>query len=384
MDNEDDIEFDFFEDEAETTEAPAPRTRLPRRPGGPGRPRRRLGPPRGAAPLVRLLLLVGFVVFLVLAFALLIQSCASASKRDSYTHYMDSVGKIATQSSANGKSLMTVLTTPGLSVAQIELRLKGIAGQEQQNVTAAVNLNPPGPLRDENQHLVEALHLRVSGIQGLATTFQKTSKSTDTTADSVVLAADAERLIASDVVWDDLFKALAVQQLERDNVTGVAVPESHFVVSTDLLSAPAHFMSLILLRVRGAATSTPTGLHGTNIGSVTAQPGGQVLIAGTLTTVTATTTLTFEVTVHNGGDSQEVQIPVTLTIERPQAQGGPITKTQTLDVINPGEDKTLTFGNLGQVPFASQVNLTVDVATVPGETNKSNNSAIYPVIFSLP
>src|SRR5260370_30623835 len=110
-------EFDFCEEEAATTEAPAPRVRLP------GRARRRYGPPRGAAPLVRLLLLVGFVVFLVLVFALLIQSCASASKHDSYSHYMDNVGKIATQSSANGKSLMTVLTTPGLSVAQIDLRL---------------------------------------------------------------------------------------------------------------------------------------------------------------------------------------------------------------------------------------------------------------------
>src|SRR6476646_6478671 len=131
MDTGDDIEFDFFEDEPATVEA-SPARRLPRR-GGAGRARRRYGPPRGAAPLVRLLLLVGFVVFLVLVFALLVQSCASASKRDSYTHYMDSVGKIASQSSANGKSLMTVLTTPGLSVAQIELRLKGIAGQEQQN-----------------------------------------------------------------------------------------------------------------------------------------------------------------------------------------------------------------------------------------------------------
>jgi hypothetical protein len=381
MDIEDDIEFDFFEDDAETKEAPSPR-RL--RPGRPGRPRRRYGPPRGAAPLVRLLLLVGFVVFLVLVFALMIHSCVVASKHDSYARYMDNVGKIATQSSANGKSLMTVLTTPGLSVAQIDLRLKGIAGQEQQNVAAAENLNPPGRLRDENQHLVEALQLRVSGVQSLATSFQKTLKSTDTTGDSLVLADQAERLIASDVVWDDLFKALAVQQLQNDNVTGVAVPESHFVSSADLLAAPSHFMSLILQRVRGAATSTPTGLHGTNIGTVTAQPGGQVLSAGSLTTVTATTTLAFEVVVHNGGDSQEVHIPVTLTIDRPQPQGGPITKTQTLDVINPGEDKTLTFSNLGQVPFASQVNLTVDIATVPGETNKANNSGTYPVIFSLP
>jgi len=379
MDVDDDIEFDFFEDEAETTEAPSPRARRPLRPGG---PRRRYGPPRGAAPLMRLLLLVSFVVFLVLVFALLVQSCASASKHDSYTHYMDNVGKIATQSTTNGKSLMTVLTTPGLSVAQIEIRLRGIAGQEQQNVAAAVNLNPPGPLRDENQHLVEALELRVSGVQGLATSFQKTAKSTDTSSDAAVLADQAQRLIASDVVWDDLFKALAVQQLQHDGVTGVAVPESHFVASPDLLSAPSHFMALILERVRGAATSAPTGLHGTNIGVVTAQPGGEVLLS-TLTTVTATTTLAFEVTVHNGGDSQEVQIPVTLTIA-PAPQGGPITKTQTIDVINPGEDKTLTFSNLGQVPFASQTNVTVDVATVPGETNKSNNSTSYPVIFSLP
>src|SRR6266404_4448627 len=131
MADDDDIEFDFFEDEAATTEAPPPRARISRRPGG---QRRRYGPPRGAAPLMRLLLLVGFVVFLVLVFALLVQSCSSASKHDAYAHYMDNVGKIATQSSANGKSLMTVLTTPGLSVAQIDLRLKGIAGQEQQNV----------------------------------------------------------------------------------------------------------------------------------------------------------------------------------------------------------------------------------------------------------
>jgi hypothetical protein len=381
MAGDDDIEFDFFEDEDATTEAPSSRVRLPRRSGG---PRRRYGPPRGAAPLVRLLLLVGFVVFLVLVFALLIQSCASSSKHDSYAHYMDTVGKIAAQSTANGKSLLTVLTTPGLSVAQIETRLHGIADQERQNVAAAESLNPPGPLRDENLHLVEALGLRVSGVEGLATTFQSTAKSTNTTEDSLVLADQAQRLIASDVVWDDLFKALAVAQLQHDGVSGVSVPESHFVTSPDLTSAPPHFMALILQRVRGAATGATTGVHGTNIGVVTAQPGGQVLSATTLTTVTATTDLAFDVVIHNGGDSQEVRIPVTLTIDRPQAQGGPITKTETIDVINPGEDKTVTFSSLGQVPFASQTKVTVDVATVPGEVNKANNTSQYPVIFSLP
>jgi hypothetical protein len=109
-----------------------------------------------------------------------------------------------------------------------------------------------------------------------------------------------------------------------------------------------------------------------------------VLSTSTLTTVTATTTLAFDVVVTDSGSSQEVQVPVTLTIDRPQAQGGPITKTQTIDVINPSESKTLTFSNLGQVPFASQTTITVDVATVPGEVNKLNNTAAYQVIFSLP
>jgi hypothetical protein len=377
---DDDIEFDFFEDEPATAESPPPRVRLPRRPAV---PRRRQGPPRGTGPLLRLLALVAFFVFLVLVFGLLVQSCASASKHDSYARYMDRVGKLATQSSANGKSLATVLTTPALTVTQIETRLRGIADQEQQNVTAAENLDPPGRLRDENQHFVEALELRVSGLQGLATTFQQTAKSKTTTADSKLLADQAERLVASDIVYEDLYKALVERQLRHDGVSGVAVPESVFVSSPDLMTA--HSMSLVLQRIRGASTGgTPTGVHGTNIGSVTAQPGGQVLSASTLTTVTATTDLAFAVTVHNGGDSQEVAIPVTLTIDRPQAQGGPITKTQKLDVINPNEDKTLVFKSLGQVPFASQTTVKVDVATVPGEVNRSNNSASYPVIFSLP
>ncbi|HZO96519.1 MAG TPA: hypothetical protein VFB42_04020 [Gaiellaceae bacterium] len=380
MDVDDDIEFDFFDDEPATAEKQPPaRVRLPRRQVG---PRRRIGPPRGPGPLLRLLALVGFFVVVVLVFGLLIQSCASASKHDAYARYMDKVRKLAAQSSANGKALAGVLTTPALTVAQIETRLRGIAEQEQQNVAAGESLDPPGRLRDENQHLVEALQLRVSGVEGLASTFQQTAKSTKTTADSRLLAAQAERLTASDIVWDDLFKALAVQQLQHDGVSGVAVPDSHFVASPDLLSARS--MALVLQRIRGAATGgTPTGVHGTNVVSVTADPGGQVL-ASTLTTVTATTDLAFSVTVHNGGDSQEVQIPVTLTIDRPQAQGGPITKTQKLDVINPNEDKTLVFRNLGQVPFVSQTTVKVDVATVPGEVNKSNNSASYPVIFSLP
>jgi hypothetical protein len=43
----------------------------------------------------------------------------------------------------------------------------------------------------------------------------------------------------------------------------------------------------------------------------------------------------------------------------------------------------VTFRNLGQVQFATRTTVKVDVAPVPEEKNTANNSAQYPVIFSL-
>jgi hypothetical protein len=379
--HDDDIQFDFFDDEPATAEAAPGRVRIPgRRSRGSSRS---IGPPHGAAPLLRLLALVALVVVVVLVFALVIQSCASSSKHDAYANYMDDVNTIATQSTANGKQLFTILTTPGLTVTQIEAKLRGLGNQEAQNVRSAEQLDPPGRLRDEARSLTDSLQLRVNGLSGLADTFQRTAKSTKTSEDATLLAGQAERLVASDVVWDELFRQPAIAQLQHDGISGVQVPEAHYVTNPDQVTA--HSMALVLGRIRGASTGgTPSGRHGTNLVSTKAMPSGQVLSSGSLNTVTATTALAFDVTVHDGGDAQEVQIPVTLTIDRPSAQGGPIVKTQTIQLIDPGQDVTVTFNNLGEVPFASQTTVKVDVAAVPGEVRKDNNSARYPVIFSLP
>jgi hypothetical protein len=58
-------------------------------------------------------------------------------------------------------------------------------------------------------------------------------------------------------------------------------------------------------------------------------------------------------------------------------------KRAKIDLINPSETQTVTFRNLGNVQFATRTQVKVDVQPVPGETNTANNSASYPVIFSL-
>jgi hypothetical protein len=180
------------------------------------------------------------------------------------------------------------------------------------------------------------------------------------------------------VVWDDEFLAPARRELENQGVTGVAVPDSDFVPNPDLVSARS--MVAILQRLRGASTGgTPGGLHGTNLVSVKALPQGQQLTTSDQNTITATTALRFEVTIADSGDSPEVQVPVTLTI---RATPKPIVKRQVLQFINPGEERTVTFGNLGAIPIATPTQLRVAVQPVREEHNTSNNSATYSVIFS--
>ena len=375
---DDEIEFDFFEDEPATVEAQSvPARRLPRRGGRGTGMRRPPGPPRGLTPLLRLLALIAILVAVLVFFGLVIQSCASTSKHDAYSRYFSKVGTIAKSSQDDGAAVANALTTPGAKVSDLVDRLGGIAEQERQNVSAAERLDPPGPLRDVNQHLIEALQLRVSGVQGLSDTFKATSTS-KASSDSTLLAEQADRLLASDVVYDDLFRDPAKAELKRQNVSGVAPPDSNFVANRDLVTERS--MTLVLQRLRGASTGgTPTGTHGTNLVSVKTQTG-QVLSPSTQNTVVATTDLAFVVTIHDGGDSQEVGIKVTLTIQKAQ---GAIVKTKTLDVINPGQDKSLTFANLGQVPFAQPTHLLVDVAPVKGEQTTTNNKGSYPIIFSL-
>jgi hypothetical protein len=373
---DDDIEFDFFDDEPATAETQShPRVGgLRRRPSGPS------GPSRGFAPILRLAAFVVLVIVVVLVFGLLIQSCSSTSRQSAYASYMRKVDAIASSSTANGQSVQTALTA--LKVQDIVSKLQGIGDNEQQNVQAAESLNVPGRLRDENRYLVQALQLRAAGIASLANAFQSTANSKNNAADATLLAQQADRLLASDVIWDDYFKALTNQQLQHDGVSGVIVPESSVV--SDAQVTP-HAMALVLQRIRGASTGgTVSGLHGTNIVSVKATPGGkQLSSSSSLNTITASTDLAIVVAVQDSGNFQETHIPVTLTIST-GSKLSPIVKTQTIQLINPGETATVTFKDLGDVPIATPGTLKVDVKPVPGETNISNNSAQFNIILSLP
>jgi hypothetical protein len=381
-----DFEFDFFE-EPETQEAPGRSDRSLRRPLGGGRgprlPRGPIRPRAGFTPLLRLLGLIAFAILIVVLLLLWVQSCQEDAKHDAYSDYMTDIGAVGRDSERIGRELSDVLTTPGIKPADLQKQLTGLVQQQEIGADRARKLDPPGPLLDSHESSVEALTFRVDGLAGLSEAFRRTQGSKDAAAAGALLAAQAERLVASDVVWDDRFKEPAVAVLREEEISGVEVPDSNFVQTPDLASTRS--MVPIWERINGSAASgstsgTPSGLHGTNIESVKVIPGGQTLSESTENTVEASTDLGFAVAVANGGDSQEVKIVVTLTIQQSPT---PIVKKQTIDIINPEETKTVVFRDFPSVDFGERRIMRVDVEPVPGEAKTDNNSAEYPVIFSL-
>jgi hypothetical protein len=383
-DDDDILDFDFLEDDATRETHGAERAGGAARPsgGGGGGPRRpQFRTPQGITPILRL---VGFVAFAILIVVLLVvwaQGCSSDKQRNNYAGAMTEIGAIGSNSAKIGNDLAELLTTPGLKQAELQTKLGGLIQQQQQDVVRTQGLDVPGPLRPATDHAVEALQLRVGGMQGLLDTFKATKdgNSKNATAAGEKLAAQARRLEASDVVWEFLFRVAAQATLQDEGLGDVTAPASGFVENVELYTARS--MTAIWLRIHGASTGgTPAGVHGTGLEKVVVQPAGTQLAPNTETTIKASTDLAFDVSVKNTGEQQEVRIEVTLTIPKGTT---PIVKKQTIDVLDIGEIKTVTFKDFPDPPFGEKTSVQVSVKPVQGETNTANNSAEYPVIFSL-
>ena len=384
--DDDDIQFDFF-DEPETVEA-TQRRRLPRlersgRGGGgndlPPRPPRQA--PTGLIPLARLVGLIAIAIVIVVGLVFWVSSCQGKSKHDEYASYAQKVLAIQTADKKLSQEFGATLIKEGVKVSDLETSLAQFAQQEQQEYAQAQQIHAPGPLRAIHTHLLDAIELRAKGLAGIGDTLAQ-SASTKGSNDTVsALTAQGSLLAASDVVWEQLYRLPATEELKRQSVTGVVIPQSQFVPNTDLVSARA--FTILEQRLSGASTGgTPSGKHGDGIVGVHVSPQGSDLTTSTATTIKVSADLRFVVTVENSGDFPETNVPVKLTID---AGGTPVVRTEHILAIQPTEQQTVNFDNFNLPPsaFGQKATITVSVGKVPGETNIANNTAIYTVFFTL-
>jgi CARDB len=368
----DGIDFDFFDD-APTQGGDgrsSPPRRRPRMPGGPSGPN---------TPLLRLAGLIAGGIILAVVLVLWVNACRDDQRKAKYESYMASVDKIGADSAQIGADMNELIFSSGIQLEQLQTELQGLREQQSQTVARAEALDAPGPLRQEQQHLVEALQFRVSGLNGLAQAFSQLTGAESSEETGNLLAEQSGRLIASDAVWADLFQARAQQVMDQQGVTGINVPDSKFVTNTELGSPTS--WKLVVERLFNPGQQT--GLRGNRIAGVRVQPGGESLSPPPAeNTVHASDDLVIEVLVENSGENQETQVKVNLTI---QQQPESIKGEETIESINPGDTKTVKFkiSSLGTLALATRTIVKVTVEPVDGESNTNNNTAEYTVFFTL-
>ena len=377
--DDDDIEFDFFE-EPETEESGR---RGRRRGSRGGEPRRPGPPPAGPVGLARLVGLIALAIAVVVGLVFWVDACQGKSRHDEYASYMDQVETIAQNSARVGGEFTAKLQSSGLKLTDLETRLEQWSQQQQQLYDQAQQIRPPGPLRTIHQQVLDTLQLRAMGLAGLANTLTQTNGKSATTVASE-LAAQAQLLSASDIVWAELYKLPTASVLNSRGITGVVVPSSQFVTTPEVVS-PRSF-TIVYQQLSPTSTGgTPSGLHGSKLVSTKAVGGGRTVTLTTSqpTTIYVSADLRLDVTVEDSGDFSEVNIPVTLAV----GVGGTtlFTKQQTINGIQPGEQKTVSFGNLQLTPeaFGHTATVRATVGKVPGEQTLDNNTASYPVLFNL-
>jgi hypothetical protein len=379
--DDDILDFDFFDEEdAPAWEEPEG---FDSQPPGSGRGRRGRGsgfrPPRNLTPLLRLVGLIALAILVVVLLAVWVEGCAADAKLDRNRTYLADIGSIGNASAKLGQQLGTLLTTPGLNEEDLDAKLGGYVQTAQNQMQQAQDLDAPGPMVVPNAGAVESLRYRVNGLKGLQAAFKETADETDASIAGEQLLAQTRRLLASDIIWTDSFQEPAEVVLQDEGIEGLDVPSSEFITTDDLVSQSS--LAAIWQRIQGASTGgTPTGLHGSRLSYVKALPSDQTLSTTTETTIKVTDELKFEVGIEDSGESQEVRIKITLTIPK---QPDPIVKTATIPIIDPGETKAVVFTVGALVPFGEQTSVKVDIDPVPGETNTGNNTAEFPVIFTL-
>ena len=390
-----DAEFEWQDAEEPATPPPRSRSRSRR---GKGRSR---GGGRGGGlaippPSPRLLgLLVGAVV-LVVVIVLVVRDCQRDQLVDSYKTYVADSTALITESAGHGESLREILNNnDNRGPQQIQTAVRQLANQSQAVVDQTRDLDPPGKLDPAHASLITTFEFRTNGLNALADNLPALIGSSNVNSTATGIAEQMQRFLASDVIYDDSFVGPALVALEEDDIVDVEIPQSddiHFLPgNTTRLASPAGARSLVGNLGGGGGSGDSAGqadddqtgtLRGLGLLSVEAQPSGQQLSTSNETTVSSEE-LVWKITLENGGDFEEQNVPVTVTLSYPENPNDTITAERNIDVIQPKEQLTLDIPLSGNPRLGESGTLTVSIEPVEGETSTQNNRAEYPVKISF-
>ena len=102
---------------------------------------------------------------------------------------------------------------------------------------------------------------------------------------------------------------------------------------------------------------------------------------GTSNRLTYTAGSEFTVVFANQGENDEFNVKVSVKIARASGDGETISLSKTVPRVAQGETVTVAIPLNKEPPIGTALNISTNVAKVPGEEKVDNNKATYPALF---
>ena len=360
--------------------------RPPRRPGGGGSGASTVLQSKGA----RLAILVGLVLVVLLVLITSVRGCQRDKLESSYKSYMTAANSIGAGSQTLGQEMQVLLDNKTYKAPTvIGQEINQLATRASELAASANKLSPPDALKAANRTLITVMEYRRDGLKQLSTAVSGATAVADQDNVRASLLEPLKILGASDVIFKQSFLRPVEVAFAKDKIKGINAQASYMFPDgafNDASDAGVQAIYNNLKQARpGTTTTTGTGLHGLDIQSVFAVANGQryQLSQASAVSVPASADLVIEVTVEDGGDFRETNIPVELVYTTPSDTAGQ-KQTQTITSIDPGASNAQKVTFRIPVPYTrAQSTIKVTATPVAGEVKTDNNTASYPVLFQV-
>jgi hypothetical protein len=312
----------------------------------------------------------------------LVKSCRDAQREQAFKDYVRNVGAFVGESENQSKNLFRLLDQGGQTPVELQNTVNGFASEAAQLVDRANGVDHPSEVDNAHRYLVETLEFRRDGLKAIAAALPTALGDRGQEAINGI-AGDMQDFLASDVIYSQRFKPKLEDALKAQSLAGSErPPDSAFLPNVDWL-IPTNVSDRIsrIAAGGGGGTTGPIapGLHGTGLGPVTVEPGGQTLQQGTASQIKIAPNLALNIQVMNQGENDEKNVTVRVTIRGGSSQ--PIVLEKKIADFPAGQTKTATV-TLSSTPTPGQpVTIEVNVLPVPGEKNLTNNKATFQAVF---
>jgi CARDB protein len=352
-------------------------SRRGRQTGGRGRGRSQR-PPEGdqQSIVVRRTIALLAAVLVVVLLVVGINSCLDSRKDSAFRDYGADVRALVNAEQDLSGRLFETLSKPGRGDAlDVQTQVNAMRVDAEQLVDRAKGTDHPDDLNTAQGWLVTAFEFRADAIGKIATLLPTAlgDKGKQAAIDSI--AGQMQALLASDVIYSQRAIPALTSAFDKRGIEE-RFPNERFLPDLGWLDPDT--VQSRLEQLGGTQQAATPGLHGTSLEGVTVQPAGTVLTDSGINRIPLTDQLAFDVKVQNGGDSEETDVGVSITI----GDGQQIKVDQTIPRIAAGQSETVSIP-ITEKPTTSGVStVTIAIAAVPGEENTDNNKATYQVAFT--